>query len=135
MWTHEESIEVSASPTRIWELFADVARWKDWNAGIETIEIHGPFKRGTSFTMQPPGQDTLTSTLIEVKPNESFTDETVVDETRVLVSHKLVPLSQGRTRIIYSTQITGPGAEEFGPMVTSDFPDVLAALKELAEQH
>lgn len=135
MWTHEESIETSASPARVWQLVADVTQWKDWNAGIETIEIHGPFEAGISFTMQPPGQDALTSTLIEVKPNESFTDETVVGETRVLVSHKLVPLSQGRTKIIFSTEIAGPGAEEFGPMVTSDFPDVLAALKKLAEQH
>lgn len=84
MWTHEESIE-SALPTRVWSLFADVARWKDWNAGIETIELHGPFAAGTTFTMQPPGQNALTSTLIEVKPDERFVDETVVDETHVLV--------------------------------------------------
>jgi hypothetical protein len=58
----------------------------------------------------------------------------LVDETRVLVHHRLVPLPSGHTKIIYSTQITGPGAAEFGPMVTSDFPDVLAALKNLAEQ-
>ena len=134
MWTHEDSIETSALPARVWELFSDVARWKDWNAGIEIIEIHSPFTEGTTFTMQPPGQDALTSTLIEVKPNESFTDETVVDETRVLVSHQLVQLPSGRTKIIYRTEITGPGAEEFGAMVTSDFPNVLAALKNLAEQ-
>ena len=113
MWTHEETIETSATPARVWALFADVARWKDWNAGIEKIKIHGPIKAGTVFTMQPLGQDAINSTLIEVKPNESFTDETVVDETRVLVSHKLVPLSSGNTKIIYSTEITGPGAAEF----------------------
>ena len=134
MWTHEDSIETSAPAERVWELFANVERWKDWNAGIESIELHGPFAEGTTFTMQPPGQDALTSTLIEVRPNESFTDETVVDETRVLVRHRLVPLSPGHTKIIYSTQITGPGAAEIGPMVTSDFPEVLAALKNLAEQ-
>ncbi|MCB1623319.1 MAG: SRPBCC family protein [Pseudomonadales bacterium] len=134
MWTHEEVIETSATPAQVWELFADVARWKDWNAGIESIHIHGPFKAGTAFTMQPPGQDAINSTLLEVKPNESFTDETVVDETRVLVSHKLVPLASGMTKIIYSTEITGPGAADFGPMVTSDFADVLASLKRLAEQ-
>ena len=78
MWSHEDSIETSALPARVWKFFSDVARWKDWNAGIERMEIHGPFAKGTTFTMQPPGQDALTSTLIEVKPNESFTDETVV---------------------------------------------------------
>ena len=134
MWTHEDSIETSAPAARVWELFSNVERWKDWNAGIESIELHGPFAEGTIFTMQSPGQDALTSTLIEVRLNESFTDETVVDETRVLVHHRLVPLPSGHTKIIYSTQITGPSAAEFGPMVTSDFPDVLAALKNLAEQ-
>ena len=134
MWTHEQSIETSASPARVWQLFVDVARWKDWNAGIEKIAIHGPFANGTTFTMQPPGQDVITSKLIDVKPNEGFTDETVVDDTRVIVSHRLVTLPSGRTKIIYSTEITGPAADEFGPMVTSDFPEVLAALKRLAEQ-
>jgi uncharacterized protein YndB with AHSA1/START domain len=134
MWTHEESIETSATPARVWKFFADVAQWKNWNAGIETIQIHGPFKAGTTFTMRPPGQDAINSTLIEVKPNENFTDETLVDETRVVVSHKLQPLASGNTKIIYSTEITGPGAEELGPMITSDFADVLASLKRLAEQ-
>ncbi len=134
MWSHEESIETSASPARVWELFADVERWKDWNAGIESIVLHGPFAEGTTITMKAPGQDALTSTLIQVKPSQSFTDETVVGETRVLVSHRLAPLLSGRTKIVYSTKITGPGAAEIGPMVTADFPDVLAALKNLAEQ-
>jgi uncharacterized protein YndB with AHSA1/START domain len=134
MWTHEDSIETSVPAARVWELFSNVERWKDWNAGIESIELHGPFAEGATFTMQPPGEDALSSTLIEVRPNESFTDETVVDQTRVLVHHRLVPLASGKTKIIYSTQITGPGAAEIGPMVTSDFPDVLAALKNLAEQ-
>jgi uncharacterized protein YndB with AHSA1/START domain len=134
MWTHEETVETSAPPARVWELFADIARWKDWNAGIETIDIQGPFAVGTPFTTQTPGQDAFTSTLVEVTPNASFSDETAVDETRVVVRHQLVPLASGGTKIVYSTEITGPGADAIGPMVTSDFPDVLAALKRLAEQ-
>lgn len=31
------------------------------------------------------------------------------------------------------TEISGPDAAEFGPMVVGDFPDVLAALKRVAE--
>jgi hypothetical protein len=62
MWTHKDSIETAANPTRVWQLFADVARWKEWNAGIESIEMHGPFSTGTTFIMQPPGQEALTST-------------------------------------------------------------------------
>jgi hypothetical protein len=53
---------------------------------------------------------------------------------RVLVNHSLLRRPSGGTRITYGTRITGPGAEAFGPMVTSDFPEVLAALKALAER-
>lgn len=133
MWTHEESIETTATPAQIWKLFSDVAGWKKWNAGIEEIEIHGPFAVGATFSMRPPGGDAMTSKLIEVKENEGFTDETVVDETHVLVSHKIVSLASGHSQVIYSTVITGPAAAEFGPMVTGDFGSVLIALKNLAE--
>jgi hypothetical protein len=133
MWTHEESIETTATPARIWTLFADVHGWKKWNKGIENIQIHGPFANGTTFTMHIPGEDVFTSTLIDVKENQGFTDQTIIDGTRVLVHHKIVPLASGGAKIIYSTEITGPAAAEFGPVITADFPDVLGALKSIAE--
>ena len=111
-----------------------MARWKEWNAGIDSIQMHGEFKVGTRFTMRPPGQDAVNSILTEVIPNERFTDETTVGETVVLVRHVLALVASGNTRIIYSTEIAGPLARELGPMVTSDFADVLASLKKIAEQ-
>ena len=133
MWTHEASIETTAKPAQIWRLFADVQGWKQWNNGIERIELLGPFAAGTSFSMQPPGSEPFTSTLVDVKENELFVDETLIDGTRVLVTHRLMPLPSGGTRIVYGTEITGPAAAEFGPMVTGDFDEMLAALKRLAE--
>jgi len=133
MWTHEESIETTATPARIWQLFADVPGWKVWNAGIEHIELHGPFATGTTFAMQPPGMDAFVSTLINVQENAGFTDETIVDEARVVVEHRIEAIAAGRTRVVYSTRITGPDASEVGPMVTGDFGDVLRALKGVAE--
>ncbi|GGP17595.1 SRPBCC family protein [Silvimonas iriomotensis] len=134
MWSHEESITTTATPARIWQLFADVPGWKNWNAGIDYIEIHGPFAAGTTFAMQPPGQDGFVSTLTQVTALSGFTDETVIDGTTVVVDHRITPLSDTLTRITYSTTISGPQADEFGPMVTGDFADVLAALKALAER-
>jgi len=133
VWTHSESIETSAALAQVWKLFADVAGWKRWNAGIEHIEIFGDFIAGTTFFMQPPGEAGFTSTLVDVQENNLFVDETVIDGTRVLVTHKLIPLAAGGTRIIYATEITGPAAAEFGSMVTGDFKAVLSALRKLAE--
>ena len=133
MWMHEESIEIAATPAQVWKLFADVANWKRWNAGIESIVIHGPFVAGTTFSMKPPGVEEFTNTLVEVRENENFTDETVIDGTRFVVRHALTGLPSGKTRVTYGTEVSGPAAAEFGPMITADFPDVLAALKRLAE--
>ena len=79
-WQTQFSVETSATVETIWQIFRDVGTWQNWNAGIESLQIHGPFATGTWFSMKPPGQDTLRSCLIEVRENECFVDETRVGE-------------------------------------------------------
>ena len=98
------------------------------------IELHGTFATGSTFTMQPPGTDAFVSTLIAVDAQRGFTDETVIDETRVVVDHRSDALSPHRVKVTYATQITGPQAEAIGPEVTGDFGDVLRGLKAICEQ-
>ncbi|RXT48635.1 hypothetical protein [Bradyrhizobium betae] len=43
VWQHEYAIETSATAETIWRIFRDVPGWKNWNAGIEQIDIDGPF--------------------------------------------------------------------------------------------
>lgn len=132
-WTHEASIDVAATPARLWRLFADVDGWRRWNPGIAHIALHGAFAAGSTFTMQPPGEEAFTSTLRAVEQDAGFTDETVIGDTCVVVHHRLHALPGGGTRVTYRTEVTGPDAAAFGPMVTADFPDVLAGLKRIAE--
>jgi uncharacterized protein YndB with AHSA1/START domain len=133
MWLDEASIDTSATPDRVWALWADPAGWHQWNAGVARIEMHGPFATGSQFTMHLPSQDTFTSTLKEVRPGEEFTDETLVGETRVIVRHRLGPLDGGGTRISYTTVVIGKDEEAIGLAVSEDFPQVLAALKARVE--
>jgi hypothetical protein len=134
MWTSTASIATTASPQALWRLFEDVAGWTNWNAGIERVALRGRFASGSTFDMQAPGMDAFTSTLRDVRPGAGFVDETVLDGTRFLVSHELHPLPSGGTRVTYSIQVEGPDAATLGPLVSADFPEVLAALRALAEQ-
>jgi len=134
MWTDTASIVTTASPQALWRLFEDVAGWTRWNAGIERIALNGPFATGSTFDMQPPGMEAFRSTLREVKTNAGFVDETVLEDTRFQVSHELQPLPDGGTRVVYAIRVEGPEAATLGPLVTADFPEVLAALKALAER-
>jgi len=134
MWTSTTSIATTASPQALWRLFEDVAGWTNWNAGIERIALRGRFASGSTFDMQPPGMEAFTSTLRDVRPDAGFVDETVLDGTRFLVSHELHPLPAGGTRVSYTIRVEGPDAATLGPVVSADFPEVLAALKALAER-
>ena len=134
MWTATTSIATTASPQALWRLFEDVAGWTNWNAGIERVSLAGPFATGSTFEMKPPGMDAFRSTLRDVRPHKGFVDETVLEDTRFLVSHELHALPTGGTRIVYAVRVEGPEAATLGPLVTADFPEVLAALKALAER-
>jgi uncharacterized protein YndB with AHSA1/START domain len=132
-WQTQFSLETAASPEEVWALFRDVQGWPRWNAGIETIALEGPFAAGASFLMKPPGQDALRSVLTEVRENECFVDETQIGDLVITVAHRIEPLSPSRTRITYCVDARGSGAAEIGPMVSADFPEVLAALVAAAE--
>jgi hypothetical protein len=130
-WHVEHAIETAATAEGIWAIFRDVAHWKTWNAGIESIELEGPFATGTWFTMKPPGQDAFRSRLLDVRENEGFVDETRIEDLVVTVAHRIERLG-ARTRVVYAIDATGPGASEIGPMIAADFPDVLASLAAVA---
>lgn len=133
MWTFETSTEINAATERIWALFADVAGWPEWNAGIETIAIHDPFENRTRFVMEPPEMEALTSILIDVRPGQSFTGLTEVGDITVCVFHGIEALADGTSRVRYRAQVEGPDAAQVGTMVRAGFDEVLVALKQVAE--
>jgi uncharacterized protein YndB with AHSA1/START domain len=137
MWEYEYSVETSAAPEALWRHWSDMAAWPQWNDGIESIDVEGPFAVGTAFTMTPPGDEPIRMRLVEIKPGESFTDEMDAGDFAVRTEHRLEPAAGGLTRIVYRTEITGEAAgpigPQLGPQITADFPEVLAALAKRAE--
>ena len=137
MWEYQHSVETTATPEVLWRHWSRIAEWPQWNAGIEKIEVDGPFAVGTVFTMTPPGGDHFQMRLTEVVPGKLFTDEMDAGDFVVRTVHLLEQAAAGRTRVVYRTEITGPAADQVGPQlgpaITADFPDVLAALVKLAE--
>jgi len=139
MWTHENSVETVAAPDVVFAVLRDVARWSEWNQGVERIDLDGPFATGTSGVMVIPGQAPLGFRLPWVGEDQGFEDETPLADMDVVVRvrHSLQPLASGGTRITYRATVEGRDAvtfgREIGLAVTADFPDVMAALARRAE--
>src|SRR6185369_10044057 len=102
----------------VWKVWSDVQAWPEWNAGVEKIQIDGPFAAGTRFVMTPPGEDGIEMRLATVRVNEEFTD--IMDGGDIVVTtvHRVERLGENLTRVVYRTEIEGPGAEEIGPAIT-----------------
>jgi uncharacterized protein YndB with AHSA1/START domain len=132
MWTAEHCIETTADPEAIWRAWVDVARWPRWNADIERIELTGPFAPGSTIAMTPRGQEPVQLRLAEVVAGERFVDEADIAGTIVRTTHRIDRLGEGRARVMYRLQASGPAADAIGPAVSADFDDTLAALVEHA---
>ncbi len=133
MWEREYSIETNTSPERVWAIFRDVPNWTKWIAGLDRIELKGPFQAGSSYVMTPSGQGPLVTNIVEMEENKHFLDETRLGDITVQVDHRIENIAPNRTRIVYCARVTGPSAEEIGQAISADFPNVLKSLAALAE--
>jgi hypothetical protein len=138
MWTTEHAVETTAAPEDVWGLWADVGRWPEWNADLERAELSGPFAPGSTITMFSPGQDPIELRIAEAVRPELFVDQADMGEVVVRTTHRIDRLDGDRIRVGFAMEITGPAAgtlgPQIGPQITADFPQVLAALVELAER-
>jgi Polyketide cyclase / dehydrase and lipid transport len=117
MWAVEHSVETSARAKAIWRLWADVERWPEWNAGVERIELRGPFAAGSTILMTPPGDEPVELRIAEAVEPELFVDEADGGDFVVRTTHRIEAVGDERSRITYPMEITGPAAEAVGPEI------------------
>lgn len=128
VWNKVYTLEVRSKPKAIWQAFIDTDNWKQWNPGVKSITIEGPFQTGTWFTMTLPEGDIIRSQLTDVSEEKYFIDETWLDETRVKVEHRIEESGPNQSTLIYAISAQGPQAKAFGEGVSADFPDVMEGL-------
>jgi hypothetical protein len=114
----------------LWNLFvARITRgWGEWNGDIERVELTGPFAAESHITMTQRGQDPVGLRIADVVDGERFVDEAEIAGTLFRAMHRIEALDEGRLRIVYRLEATGPAAAEIGPAITADFEDTLKAL-------
>lgn len=132
MWSRDYALTTDLDAQMLWQQLANVEGWVRWNDGIESINLNGPLAIGSGFQMTPPGEDAVTSTIVELEPGRLLTDLTEMDGIAIRVEHRLDQQPDGGTAISYRIEVTGAVpdevAQEVGTAVSADFPDVMASL-------
>lgn len=103
------SIDVAASPERVWEVLVDVERWPEWTdsvSGVRPLDA-GPFAVGSRVEISQPRIPTGTYTVTALEPGRAFTWEQRQPGSRVSAHHECVPLPGGGTRVELGVVMTG----------------------------
>lgn len=136
MRTFSEERVISASPERLFALYADVAHWSTWDDSVASSSIFGPFTAGTSGTMQPKSGMKAKIVLVSVMKDKSFTVQSALPLCMMTFEHELLPLGNA-TRVVHRVTFDGPFSFLFGfiigRQIQKDLPKTLLGLKHAAE--
>jgi hypothetical protein len=91
------AVDVSAAPEAVWELLADLARWREGNDDITEVSVDGPLAVGTRFRWKS-GPGGITSVLREVDPPRTSGWTGTTFSIRAVHVYVLEPIDAG-TRV------------------------------------
>jgi hypothetical protein len=130
---HSGTVTTSAPPEAVWALWADTTTWPSWDPSVAGVALDGPFEQGTTGTMTLAGPIDVPPVLTVVETGRRYVDELTMGELVITIDHVVTALDAGGSEVTVATTITGPGADDIGPMVTAEAPLALAALVAAAE--
>ena len=104
------AIEIDAPPALVWDVFADVERWPDWNTSVSSLTaLDGPgLAAGKRFEIKQPRLPKLVWEVTEIVEGASWTWEQRSPGGRTIASHEVVATNGGRTLVRQRLDQQGP---------------------------
>jgi hypothetical protein len=103
------SIDVAASPDRVWNVLVDVERWPEWTESVSSVRRlgAGPLAVGSRVEVSQPRIPTGTYTVTALQPGSAFTWEQRQPGSTVTAHHECTPLPDGGTRVELRVVMSG----------------------------
>lgn len=126
MWQKCYEIEATdVSLEQIWQVWADINRWHEWDTAIEYARTTEPFQKGCRFELKPKGGPKVTIEIVECDLNKQFTDLTRFPLAKMYGRHEMKLITQGRVRLKTTMSIEGPLAFLWRKLVAQKIVDDL----------
>jgi uncharacterized protein YndB with AHSA1/START domain len=109
MRTYETSVDISASPSKVWAATVDVEAWPSWSATTDTVRRQegGPIGPGSTAIVIQPKLRPATWTVREAVRDESFVWDTTGPGYVVTARHEIRPRGDA-TSLRLQVVMTGP---------------------------
>lgn len=115
-WEH--SIDISATPDRVWDVMSEIERWPEWTPSVLSVKklSDGPLARGTTARVHAKGAPESTWTVSESLPARSFTWGTKARGAVTTAGHVIETAPSG-SRVTLSIEIGGVAAALLKPIL------------------
>jgi uncharacterized membrane protein len=107
MKTMSITVDVPASPERVWQVMSDVERWPQWTASISSVRLRAPaLAVGARAWIKQPSFPPALWTVTSLAPGHGFAWVNSAPGVRVLASHRIEPTHTG-SRVTLSLEYSG----------------------------
>ena len=131
------SLETTASPETIWEIWTDVSKWKDWDSGLKDAIMDEPFQINAKGKIISLDDRKSTFKIVEYEEGISYTFKIRLFLGSLYVKRYLERV-ENKTRFTHEVWFTGITKGVFGRSLGKDFrallPEVLENIKQIAEK-
>ena len=133
----EASLETTAPPDQVWQVWSDVSRWPEWNPDMKESRLDGPLSLGTTGMINTRSGGKHEVVVTHYQEGRSFElESTALPGTKMAIRATIAPLNDG-TRLTQGFEPRGLLAPIVGPMmagtVLKTFNAVLNGLKQRVE--
>ena len=103
------TVDISATPERVWEVLTDVERWSEWTETVTSVKRldEGPLRSGSRAKIDQPKIPETEYVVTELEPGRSFTWVATGPGVITTARHVVEALPDGGSRVTLSVQQGG----------------------------
>jgi len=133
----EASLETTAAPARVWQVWSDVNQWPEWNPDMKESRLDGPLKLGATGMINTRSGGKHDVVVTHFEEGRSFELESTALPGTKMAIRATIGSSGAGSQITQGFEPRGLLAPLVGPMMSGQilktFNAVLAGLKKKVE--
>ncbi len=132
----QEELQINATPQAIYEVYAEVDQWSEWDPGVAEAATNNGLAVGSAGTLRPTKGPKSKIKITEATEAKSFTVTSRLPLCSLQFVHRLKPQSSGTLvthEIVFDGVLSPVFGRLLGSQLSGDLPETLAGLKKKCE--